>query len=543
MSKSINNKIKFNQLLKIIENNLSINNFELAIDNLLKLIELEPKNYAAISELGTCFAKKGDFYNALLQHQNALSLAPGNVTIITNVGLDLMHLGKFNEAVSYFKKSIEINPSDPNSHLGLCNLYNNFGDYQNLIRASTVGLSYFPSNEQFHIFIACGLMGVNKFEDAKYSLDTALILNPKSLEAKFNLAYIETKIGSITNSINIYEDLLSQPDIEKNDLNPLIKFNLSFEYLKKGNLKIGWDYYESGFDFRVPFHMRRRPNRVFKAPKWTGQSLDKSTILVWREQGIGDEILFLSMLQDLAEIAPKIILECESRLVKICKNTFPNIIVRSAPLDNIQSQIKEDYDFQIPIGSLGRFFRKSELDIKSISSYLKPNENEEIELIKSLTSSANKLKIGICWRSGVLNTQRNENYLPLSEWDDIFKLNNCDFVNLQYGECEAELIEAENKFKIKIIRDSRIDLKIDLDIVFSMISNLDLVITPATAVSSMSFSIGTPTLVFKQANAWDNLGQETYPWSSSAKVFPFDSKHLPKNALKEISIYIKNNYY
>jgi tetratricopeptide (TPR) repeat protein len=535
-------QIKFNKILKLVEKNLASNNLNSAIANLELLIKIEPENFAAISELGTCYAKLNRFHQALEFHERALTFSPENIVILTNVGLDLMHLGRFGVAKSFFEKALSLNIKDPNAFLGLCNLYNNQGDYKNLIKVCTEGLSHFPANEQLHIFVACGLLGVNKYNEAKFSLETALLLNPNSLEANFNLAHIESQVGSSEKARLLYETLLENPSIKDNDLYPLINFNLSFEFLRNGDLSKGWNLYESGFDFRVPFHMRRRPNRTFKAPKWVGQSLANSTILVWREQGIGDEILFLSILNDLIKIAPKVILECEPRLINICQRSFPKIQVRAAPLGDENPTNDEDYDFEISIGSLAKFFRKSINQFKPEDKYLKPERDFNNNLIEIIKSEKNTLKIGICWRSGILNTQRNTNYVPLSDWGAIFKLPNCTFVNLQYGESENEIIEAERKNNVKIYRDTLINLKDDIDTVFSIISNLDLVITPATAVSSMSFSIGTPTLIFKKYNAWDILGQDSYPWSSSVKIFPLTESYPAENALLEISEYILKEY-
>jgi tetratricopeptide (TPR) repeat protein len=535
-------QVKFNALLKLVEKDLSTNNLHGAIKSLNLLIEIEPANHAAISELGTCYAKLNNFSRALEFHEKALSLNPENMVIMTNVGLDLMHLGRFGSAKSYFEKVLSLNITDANAHLGLCNLYNNQGDYQNLIRVCTDGLSYFPNNEQLHIFVACGLLGINKFSEAKYSLETALLLNSNSLEAKFNLAHIESHIGSSKKSISLYQELLELPLIKNNDLYPLINFNLSFEFLKNGFLEKGWDLYENGFDYRIPFHMRRRPNRTFKVPKWNGQPLVKSRILVWREQGIGDELLFLSILNDLIEIAFEVILECEPRLVNICQKSFPKILVRPASTgdDNIPSN--EDYDFEISIGSLAKFFRRSINSFRPNEIYLKPDREFSNSLINIISSTKDTLKIGICWRSGILNTQRNTNYLPLIDWGVIFDLPNCMFVNLQYGECENELIEVEQKNNIIILRDNNINLKDDLDTVFSIISNLDLVISPATAVSAMSFAIGTTTLIFKKNNSWDILGQNYYPWSSSAKIFPITENYSSADTLNEIAKYISENF-
>jgi hypothetical protein len=152
------------------------------------------------------------------------------------------------------------------------------------------------------------------------------------------------------------------------------------------------------------------------------------------------------------------------------------------------------------------------------------------------------LKIGICWRSGLLTNEREINYIPLSQWQTIFSIPNAIFINLQYGECEEELVEAEDIFNKKIHRWSFIDLKNDLENTFMLINQLDLVITADTAVSPMAFSIGKPALTFMPVLGWTNLGEELFPWSSS--MIPFvPKKNAPlKDVLRDIYEYISINY-
>jgi len=59
-----------------------------------------------------------------------------------------------------------------------------------------------------------------------------------------------------------------------------------------------------------------------------------------------------------------------------------------------------------------------------------------------------KILVGISWRGGKLSANRNLNYTGLVDWGDLLTDKKIQFVNLQYGECESELIEAENKFGI-----------------------------------------------------------------------------------------------
>ena len=112
------------------------------------------------------------------------------------------------------------------------------------------------------------------------------------------------------------------------------------------------------------------------------------------------------------------------------------------------------------------------------------------------------------------------------------------FINLQYGECENELIEAEKKFKINIARWSHIDLKNNLNLVFKIIDSLDFVVSAATAASAMAYSIGKTTLVFQPRSNWTNLGENYSPWSRDMHQFrPKDNQGIA-STLVDISQHI-----
>jgi ADP-heptose:LPS heptosyltransferase len=76
-------------------------------------------------------------------------------------------------------------------------------------------------------------------------------------------------------------------------------------------------------------------------------------------------------------------------------------------------------------------------------------------------------------------------------------------------------MDAEQRFGIKILRWDDVDLKDDLEAVLGLMQNLDLVISPSTAVVPMAGAIGCET-IFVGHPTWAMLGEkERYPWSSS----------------------------
>ena len=227
------------------------------------------------------------------------------------------------------------------------------------------------------------------------------------------------------------------------------------------------------------------------------------------------------MLPDQLTLTPNVIFECDERLVPIFARTYPEIVVREHSYDeqNFYKQKLQDFQFHIPVANLASLYRNQIEKFPKNSKTLKIDLNKQIKFKNRLKNHKAKLLIGICWRSGTLSPSRNSEYTSISDWGPIFSIPNACFVNLQYGECEEEIQQAEEKFNIKILRWNDIDLKMDIDDVMSLIDCLDIVITAGTAVFAMAGSIRKETYLYISKPGWDLLGTDYYPWFDTVKVF------------------------
>jgi hypothetical protein len=305
----------------------------------------------------------------------------------------------------------------------------------------------------------------------------------------------------------MYEKTLSLLPAREKHRADAVKFYASFEYLKMGNLEKGWDYYEGGFSPMVPIAGARSPNRSFKVPKWNGETLEGKRLLIWREQGLGDELLFGSCLHELQELnADQIIIECDHRLAPVFARSFPTYVVRSQSyFAQSRESTYNDFDFHLPIASLMKFFRRKVQDFERGGPYIIPNNELVEEFQTRLAPFKDKPLVGICWRSGKLSPVRNLSYTVLEDWLPILKCDKVRVVSLQYGDAEVEIQEIESKHGIEIIRLSDINQRDELDKVFALMSCLDLVISVNTAPLRMASAIGIPVLSV-EGRGWTRLG-------------------------------------
>ena len=293
------------------------------------------------------------------------------------------------------------------------------------------------------------------------------------------------------------------------------RWNRSLCLLALGRLAEGWADYD--WRWKAALAGFERP---FVQPFWDGSDLQGKTILVWMEQGLGDQITFASMLPDLLRAGAHCIVECEPRLVQLLARSFPGteVVARTTPPDS--RTLQPDIQFQIAAGSLAPLLRPSLESFPQRRGYLAPDPVEIGRSKARLDSLGDGLKVGICWRSSLSGGMRAMHYPQLNQWGPILATPGVKFVNLQYDQCDEELHEAERLFGTRVHVWDDTDLKNDLDGVAALISTLDLVISARTSVASMAGAAGASTLVVcRGASDWWGLGTDHCPWLPSVRAF------------------------
>lgn len=202
-------------------------------------------------------------------------------------------------------------------------------------------------------------------------------------------------------------------------------------------------------------------DRGHSQPWWDGSDPAGKTILVWMEQGLGDQLLFFSLLADLLHFGAHCLVECEWRLVPLLARTFPGaeVVPCKDPPDPLTQQ--PDIDFQIPVGSLARWFRPSLESFPRRHGYLVPDPVCAGQWRERLEKLGEGAKVGICWRSGTTKGMRSMHYSQLDQWGPILTIPGVHFVKLQYDQCDAEVRDAERQLGTRIHSWEGVDLKDD----------------------------------------------------------------------------------
>jgi len=232
--------------------------------------------------------------------------------------------------------------------------------------------------------------------------------------------------------------------------------------------------------------------------------------MIWREQGVGDEIRFAALIPLLPQsVRNNLVLECDHRLVNLISRSMPEVRVRA------ESQSMSDFDYHLPIGSLPRLLMKSVDVLRDAPPLLTPDPKDVAKFAGRLAEFRGKKLVGICWRSHKLSATRNKKYTALEDWRSILSIPGAVFVNLQYGECEEEIQQIERELGIRILRWADLDLMHDFSGVAALIANLDLVVSISSAVVPLAGAVSAQTLCMTYQN-WVLLGEKNfYPWFPS----------------------------
>ncbi|MEI6414957.1 MAG: protein arginine N-methyltransferase, partial [Pseudomonadota bacterium] len=420
--------------------------------------------------------------------------------------------GQWEEALVAYDRAIEGRSDEPT-------LYCNRGSTQQSLNHLDAAIADYrralvldPYFLQAWSYLAAALYEHGDFKDstdAVTQLQHTIAAKPNDAHAYYNLGMAFLKQNQYQDAVAAYQRAV---EIDPNYV--AAHWDMAFPLLGLGRLQEGWDAHE----WRWKVHPILQP---LPYPEWEGTSLKRKTILVYAEQGLGDELLFASCLPDLIRQSDHCVIECEPRLALLYSRSFPSATVRGARRhDHLWLNSVPGCDVQCAIGSLSHYLRRKINQFPTRQTAYLFSEPEACRTWHAwLNGLEGKIKIGICWRSALMKGERYKHYTRLEQWGSILAIPGVTFVNLQYDDCADELIAAEAQFGVTLHRPPGLDLCNDIDGVAAMITALDLVIGAGTVVTVLAGALGVPTWRYASAPAWIQLGTDHLPWMPSVKLF------------------------
>lgn len=541
-------------------------------------LEIEPDNAVFHCNLGTALMEAGDRAGAIDHFGRALEIEPDYVDAHYNLGNALLAAGRHAEAIGHFRRAVALEPRHLQARNNLAFAQREAGRAADAIATLEEALARHPDDRATRANLALLLReagrtgdadsieantvdGLLRLAEARHRKDDFAgveMLLRRALDAVGdqpqilnNLAVALKRQGRVADSIEIYRRSLAlepdNPDVLGNlgsaafalgevdaaetalrraleiapDNGQTLK-NLGILLVSTGRLREGWRTYLRHMEQEIP----RYPGLRTKAPLWQGEPLGDGRLMLWGHQGVGDELLYASMIPDLIARGIRCLYRTDARLVPLFRRSFPEIetIAYRTGDDADEGSWGGDIAAHCPVSLLGLFFRNGFDDFPDRTGHLKPDPARTAALRARYREDGRPV-IGISWRSSAAYSADIKSS-DLVDWGPVLEGLDATFVSLQYGAFGADVARARTLFGARIVEDAEIDQLADLDGFAAQTAAMDLVVSTSSTTVHMAGALGVPvwTLLPKTGLAlpyWF-VGRDDCPWHRSMRLFRQD---------------------
>lgn len=382
-----------------------------------------------------------------------------------------------------------------------------------------------------HIYSNLGacLRRMNLHEEGILVLSQALDRDPNYAPALVNLGSMFVNEGCPNRGIPFLEKAL------KIGTERGAGWNLALLYLEAGRFGEGFDLYRQGI---ARERMIRKFSRIEgHEPELLPNSGDfkDKTLLVWGEQGIGDELMFGTMLERAREDFAEVILEGHPRLTAIHEAAHPGMRIFSTRKEEVPAWYDDGgfrVDYKCGIGDLGAFYRREPEDFvrgrmfNRKPPYAREASETTLRYRESLLElSGGKPVIGLATRGGVMQTARQYRTLKIEDVAPFFEKTDALFVALDYDDMTGFATHVADKYGADRYRwFPSIVQHYDYVNVAELLAALDLTVTVCQSVAHLAGGMGAPVRVLTpQRCAWrytpaPGFSPETWYWYPETQV-------------------------
>jgi Flp pilus assembly protein TadD len=409
-------------------------------------IHLQPDFKQAYNNLGLALKNKGDLENAVASYRKAVSLDPEYAEALSNLGIALIRQGRLAEAAENLQKAVNLVPNSAEFRNNLGVLFNRQRRFEQAVAASEKAVSIRPDYVEAHNNLGTALMELSQFSEANAAFERAISLDPECAQAHHNRALVLLLTGQFAKGWEEYE----------------------------------WRWRHNGFS---------TPLRPFRQQWWNGSADGMTKLLVWGEQGIGDEVQFAGLIPQVLSRGIDVVVECDGRLVPLLQRSLPQTVVIGRT-DPPAPLLKEpSISHQIPMASIPHVLGLPPDSVSVQSPFMIPDQKRRGCLRRQYKGNADPVLAGISWRSG--NKQEGpKRSIGLEHWGPIFRVPGVRFVSLQYGQCSKELLAAQDLHGVEVLKDERIDPLRDLDSFAAQVAAMDVVISVDNSTVHFAGALG-----------------------------------------------------
>ena len=484
-----------------------------ALELLDRALQLHPAHVCSLHNRGLVLELLHKFDQALASYEQALAIKPDEAPILCTRGRALQELKRFDEALESFEQALRINPDQPEALYGKANALQELKRFEEALTCWDLVLQTPQTHEQAIFNQGNAWRGLNQHEKALACYDRALVINPESADALCNKGVALQDLGRHQEALQCYIRAGQiRPDYDR------AHYNESLCRLFLGDFEHGWEKQETRWGkWRTDKVPGTQAPRRFSQPLWSGPQDKARRLLVWGEQGLGDQLLHLGMVQSLAQQVEQLTLAVDPRLVPLVQRSFATFEVCAT--DDRLAQ--EPCDAHMPMADIGQHVIKSSADFPQGRSAYLVADAQRTKQLRQKVGARKPLVCGLSWFSKG-NTGESKS-MALREFKPLFALDNFEFIDLQYGETSAERQALQQECAVQVMRVPEVDISNDLDGLAALICACDVVVTISNTTAHLAGALGKPVYVmlpfFNGVHWYWHHNRQDSPWYPSARLF------------------------
>ena len=465
---------------------------------------IDPTKQNYFNTYGVILRKNNRIEHAVRSYELVIKLQPDFADAYYNCGNALNEIDRKVEAVERFRKCLDINPGHASAHHNCANALRDLKEIDDALSHYLRSSQVEYENPDMHCNWGLALQLNERWDLAIEQFQIAISQKSDHAPSHINLG----SAFAVKERFDEACDALRRGVALDDSCNDA-KFNLGLTLLTIGEFEEGWHFYDTRL--RLPDKVRSPIN----SPMWDGDlaALGDQPLLVWAEQGFGDNIQFVRYVQILIQAGLKITLSTRKplmRLFKECLQPHSPVIIEHK-FEDLQ-----DFKHHIALLSLPRLCKTTCTTIPTMPGFFRRPENIPDRL--QIRRQPFALHVGLVWASGADNkdmyADKSMRLKPLMcLFDDWREERVVVLHSLQVGSDADQLNPWLGQ---RGVIDHSEDLH-DFYDTACVISQLDLVISVDTAVTHLAGALDVPVWTLLQHNAdfrWMR-GRSDSPWYRS----------------------------
>jgi tetratricopeptide (TPR) repeat protein len=416
--------------------------------------------------------------------------------------------GNVEDAHKIVVASMRQNPEDPQAAFieACCHLRANRPETAYFIYRYVQKFKEYDGVQLWNSIAHC-LAEMGRMDDAERWYAKALAKEPNATTYA-SYASIFTIKGNPRRAVEMAEKA-----IELDETNEEAKWNGSLALLKLKEWRKGWEWYDTVIGTRV----RPNPPRItgLDLKPWEGKG---GNVLVYGEQGLGDELMFSSILPDVVKNADKVVCIVDGRLIGLLSRSFPDVMFADRKGKELVLPEEVHLTHTVSIASLGRYFRNKDLDFPG-TAYLVPDP-DRVTMYRALVDSLGEgKKIGIMWKGGRGGLDEFERLIDLTDFECLADKGHLISLN-HLPEAKEELNRFYDVTGVKI-HHWPWTVEGDYDNTAALVSTLDCVVSITGSVAHCAAGLGVETHVLVPRMPQWRYGHEgnSIPWYKSMTLY------------------------